>query len=142
MGLRTAPDKVVAILGDDYGRKVDGSLPNLNGYICTANNIVNSVVTAAAGDSLTYTADTLELMERWLSAHAYTKSDPTYSSRSTAGASGSFIRGKDEQEPYKDMAMSIDPYGYLDAILNRKRARIMWLGKTESEALTADERDV
>ena len=137
---RTSEEAVIGVLGADYGPKPDGTLPKLKPYIDTANNVINAAVREANADGYSYDSVTLELMERWLAAHSYTKSDPTYSSRSTAGASGSFLRGKEEPEPYKDMVLTIDSLGYLNALLNRRRASAHWLGKVEDEMIPADER--
>lgn len=140
MSVRTNEDAVKGILNDDYGPKRDGTLPDLTPYIASASAVVTRVAACAVDRGVTLSSAEKELIERWLAAHLYTKSDPTYSSRSTAGASGSFVRNSECPEPYKDGALSVDPSGCLNALLNNRRASIFWVGKTEDEAIPVDER--
>lgn len=141
MAIRTTSQLVKSIMGDDYGPRADGSLPDLTPYIVTANEIVDQVVIDAAKMGVSYSAPRLELIERWLAAHYYTKADPAYTSRSTSGASGSFIRAQEEPEPYRNVAVDLDTSGALNAILRRNRARLVYLGKRPSEQIPIDERD-
>jgi hypothetical protein len=115
--MRTTAGLVQKLLGDDY----DGT-SDLTPYLETATVVVSRLAVEAtnANRALSYTE--LELVERWLSAHFYTKMDPVYTSMSTGGASGSFARGS-EPEPYKDGAINVDFSGMLKAILNRQTAR-------------------
>lgn len=133
---RTTPGAVEAILADNY----DGTT-SLVPFIDTATVIIDRVVTCATRKSVTLTATEKELMERWLAAWLYTKADPTYLSKSTGRASGSFAHGLKEPEYYKDAALSLDPSGCLEAILNRKTAGLQWAGKTPTESLAWWERD-
>ena len=135
---RTTSDAVKATLGAD--NDLDDQ-PDLQRYLITAALIVNRVVTCAARKAFTHTAQELEVIESWLAAHLYTKSDPTYSSRSTAGASGQFIRDPVTPEPYKDGAIMADVSGCLNAILNRKTAGGFWLGKPPSAQIDYEDRD-
>ena len=130
---RTSTTAVQTLLGANYGPNPDGSWPDLTPYVDTAENLVNSLVYQAKSQKrIKFNTATLELIERWLAAHCYTKMDPTYTSKSTSGASGSFVRGSKEPEPYKDMALSLDYSGCLNALLNRQRAGGFWNG-TEHE---------
>lgn len=131
---RTSSSLVQGVLGDDYGKLTTGAYPPLTPYIDTASLLVDDLVAQIIAEGgVALSDERLEMIERWLAAHAYTKTDPTYSSKSTGGASGSFIRGQKEPEPYKDMALSLDPSGCLPAILNRNRVKFFWLGKRPSQ---------
>jgi hypothetical protein len=145
MAVRTAASLVKAILGDDYGPDSSGNLPDLTPRIVTANIMVNLLVDAAAAKGLSIadsgTDSQAEVIERYLAAHYYTKSDPTYSSRSTGGASGSFIRDSQEPEPYKNVALDLDHTGCLNALLKRQRASLEWLGKPRSDQVPYSQRD-
>lgn len=138
---RTNSSAVIAVLGDDYGPRADGSTPSMTPYIDTASNLVDQVVVDSTAAGYSLTGATLELIERWLSAHYYTKSDPAYTSRSTEGASGSFVRSSQDPEPYLGPAIDLDPSGCLNALLKRQRAGAVWGGKTASTQLTYDQRN-
>lgn len=133
---RTTALKVRAILGSDH----DGQTL-LTPYIETAAAITTRVAACATRKGLSLSSAELELIERWLAAWSYTKSDPVYQSKTTAEASATFVRGKVEPEPYKDMALSLDTSGCLNAILNRQRASVHWLGKPPSEQIDYEDRD-
>lgn len=138
MAIRTNPGAVQGILGRDYDAV---NAPSLLGYIASASIVIDRVYSCSVAKGKTLTTVELEMLERWLAAHFYTKSDPTYSSRSTQGRSGSFIRGREEPEPYKDAAIGLDYSGCLGAILNRKVASGAWLGKPPSEQTDYEDRD-
>jgi len=140
---RTTIAAVQDLLGANYGPNPNGSLPNLQTYIDSATTLVDQLVTDASikFPPYTHTSAQLELIERWLSAHFYTKMDPTYSSKSTSGASGSFVRDPKVPEPYKDAAIMLDPSGALAALLNRQTAGGAWLGKPVSAQIPYWERD-
>lgn len=137
MSQRTSPAAVQTLLGNDWGG--GGVQP----YIDAATTVVDDLVTAAAGlePAYAFTPAKAEIIERYLAAHFYTKTDPTYTSKSTGGASGSFVRNPKEPEPYKDAAMQLDPTGMLNALLNRQRARLVWLGKPPSAQVPFYQRD-
>ena len=134
---RTTSAAVILVLGGDYDTV---SLPSVTPYIDSATAIVDRVNAAATVKGYILSTVELELIERWLSAHLYTKSDPTYQSRSTAGASGSFVRGPKEPEPYKDAAIAMDPSGCLNSQLNALRAGGFWLGKPPSAQIPYKDR--
>lgn len=136
---RTTSAAVIAVLGRDYDTVNNWSL---SPYIEAANGLINQLINLATANSRPIPTSTqAELLERWLAAHYYTKADPTYSSKSTSGASGSFIRGKTEPEPYKDVVLGLDPSGILNALLNRLTAGGVWLGKPPSEQTPYEERN-
>lgn len=135
MAVRTTAQAVKDILGKDYDTV---NVPSLTGYIATASNVTDDVRTAAIDDEAPYSFAKLELIERWLACYFYTISDPSYTSRSTGGASGSFLKdGKD----YLDGAKKLDTGGYLAAILAGNRATGFWLGTPDYDAQSYDERN-
>jgi hypothetical protein len=138
---RTTADLVKGVLLDAYGPRANGSLPDLTTFIDTASSIVDDVAACAVGRGKPLSTVKLELIERWVSAWLYTKADPTYSSRSTQGASGSFVQSPQEPENFKDGALTLDTSGCLQAILNRQRAGGAYLGKRLSEQIPYYDRE-
>jgi hypothetical protein len=135
---RTTADKVVSVLGRDY----DGeSAPDLTRYVTAANLVTTRLAAKAVAGGYTHTSAELVEIESWLAAHFYTKSDPVYSQRSTNRASGSFVRNPKRPEPYLDGAVMLDGSGMLSGMLAGKRVGIDWLGKTDTERLTYEERN-
>lgn len=115
--------------------------PSLNPYLLMASAFVDRVVECAVSKGITLSTTEKELIERAMGAHFYTKTDPVYQSRSTLSASGSFVRNPKEPEPYKDLAISLDPSGCVAALLNRNTTYAAWLGKRPSEQTDYDDRD-
>lgn len=138
---RTTPELVQGIMGDDYGPRENGVSPDLSPYIDTANALITRVNACAVRKGITLSTTELEILERWMAAHYYTKSDPTYNSRSTEGASGNFVRDPSEPEPYKNAAIDLDPSGCLNAMLKRQRAGGAWMGKSAADATTWNDRN-
>ncbi len=141
MATRTTERAVKQLLGSNYGTDHAGNDPSLRPYIDTAAAIVARVITCATAKDYTHTSAELELIERWLAAHYYTRMDPTYTSKSTAGASGSFTSPKDDTERYRQSAIELDTSGCLKAILTRNKATAAWLGKPPSEQTDYVDRD-
>lgn len=142
MAQRTTSDLVAALLGQDY----DADLaPSLSPYIAMATNLVDQAVALASARGRALgdggEGDTAELLERNLAAHFYTRTDPVYSSRTTQGASGSFVRNPQNPEPYKANALELDPSGCLNVIMNRVRASVTWMGKPPSSQINYSDRD-
>jgi hypothetical protein len=128
---RTTAAAVKELLDRNYDTR---NVPSLEGFIATANLIVTKVAECAARRSVTLADDHLELMERWLAAHYYTKANPVYQSKTTDGRSASFVRNRESPEPYLNGAMDLDTTGCLGALLSaRKRAGFSWLGKRPSQ---------
>lgn len=142
MAVRTTSSDVQSLL-EDGGNYDAVNSPSLTKYILMASKIVDRVFTCANNKGITLDTDELELIERNLAAHYYTRSDPMYSSRSTAGASGSFVRpqGDAAGESYKQNAIELDYSGCLKAIFNRSNVRFGWLGKRPSDQIPYDQRD-
>lgn len=133
---RTTSTAVLSVLGENYD---SDNQPSLTPYIDTANLIVTRCAALASSNGYTLSVPEKEIIERWLAAHFYTIRDALYSSRSTLGASGSFIRPKDGG--YLETAKMADPSGCLAAVLENNTAGGGWLGKTVSEGLSFDERN-
>lgn len=116
---RTKAKDVQAILDNNYGGA------DLAPYIATASATVDRVATCAARKKVPLTVVELELVERWLAAHNYCQMDPTYSSRSTEGASGSFqgqVTAGIDGSRYGQNAQRIDYSGCLRNLDKQQRA--------------------
>jgi hypothetical protein len=147
---RTTSALVQAVLGDNYGPKRDGSLPDLTEFIVTANTTVNRVQMMAATKVPPRVlleggyGSEAELVERWLAAHFYHCSDQTYNSRATEGASGQFQAGPPEKgfqsSEYGRMAVSIDWSGCLENLGKKQRAGAIWLGRYPSDQTPYDQK--
>jgi hypothetical protein len=122
---RTTSDAVIAILVYNYDFKRN---PDLTGFIDTASVLVDQVVANALLLPLpvTVSAASAELIERWLAAYFYCKMDPLKTTKSTQGASGSYVSNgsslEGEGDRYKRGAIEIDTTGCLHALLNRQTA--------------------
>jgi hypothetical protein len=138
---RTTSAAVKLVLQDDYDSV---NTPSLVPFIDTATAVVTRVAACATRKSWTLSSTELELIERWLAAHFYCQGDPSYSARSTAGASGSFAgvfgMGLDNTR-YGQQAQMVDSSGCLTALAKRRVASAAWLGKTDREKLTWDQRN-
>lgn len=143
---RTTSPEVEAILrpGSQGGDYDDDNEPSLEPYIATASALVDRVATCATNKGITLSATELELIERWLAAHCYCLSDQTYASKSTEGASASF-HGQTgmaiESTRYGQMALTLDVSGCLMALSKRQVASAGWLGKSDPDKLTYDQRN-
>jgi hypothetical protein len=129
--VRTTAAAVQSVLMDDYGPRVDGSLPDLQPYISSATVVVDRVAFMAAARGLPLLDSELELVERWLSAHMYCQSDRQVQSRSQGGVSGSFggqLTDGFQSTTYGQTACRIDYSGSLQALDRRQRGRVAWLG--------------
>lgn len=135
MAARTTSIKVQELLGYNYDRK---RAPVLTPFIDTATLMVDDLVACAVERGITLTTARLELIERWLACYYYSKQDPLYSSRSTEGASGSFLRTADD---FKNSAIDLDNSGCLQAMFAKAVASLTWLGKVPSEQIDVNDRD-
>lgn len=140
MARRTTFSAVEILLGGNYGELPDGTRPDLIPFIDAASAVVDDVAACGVRKGKPYSAARLELIERWLSAHYYTKMDPVYTTESTDKASGAYVRDADCPEPYKSGALNLDPLGCLAAILKGARASAFWLGKPPSQQTPAVDR--
>lgn len=143
MSLST-PTTVQAILGDNYGALEDGSLPGLQQFCDAAYLTMQRVAACAVKKGITLSDAEKEMIERWLAAHYYCQMDPLYTSRSTAGASGSFQRKQGdgfETTEYGATAVRLDPSGCLSSLGKRANARMFSIsggpGHTTSTLPTA-----
>jgi len=139
---RTTSDNVKGILLTNYDTAAS---PSLTPFIDTASAMVDALVTKASSRSLTINATLLEIIERWLSAHYYAHADQLLTSKSTAGASGSFQgqsgMGLDSTQ-YGQAAKRLDPTGILAGMDDSAGVVEMhWLGKTAPNKSTYQERN-
>lgn len=135
---RTNANAVRDLLGNQY----DGS-SSLIPFIDTASVIVTRVVACATKKSVTLSTEEQELIERYLAAHFYGNKDQFYSSKSTAGASASFMGQTGmrlDGSNYGQTAQTLDPSGCLAALSKGAKASIMWLGKNKLDRIDAEDR--
>lgn len=136
--------KDVLRLGTEGGDYDDVNNPSLTPYIDSVSLFVTRVAACATAKGKTLNAAELEMIERWLAAHAYALSDQTYASSSAGGASASFHgqTGKGlESTRYGQHAMDIDYSGCVRAVSMKKTAGGFWLGKPPSDQIDYDQRD-
>lgn len=130
MAIRTTSGAVEAILVKNY----DGAT-TLTPFITAGSTMTDEIVVFAAEQELTALTDAkLEVIERWLSAHFYAVMAQLYKTKHSPGQSAVFQGDTAmflESTTYGQMAMTLDPTGYLRAIGGRemKIARVKWLGK-------------
>lgn len=127
---RTTAAAVQALLGHDYDA---AAARDLGPFVATASAVVSRAVACMTGRGGAAADADLELLERWLAAHYYTLSDRVYASRSTLGASGAFVQGRDEPHPYLAGARAVDPTGCLARVLAQKTAGGFWAGRKASD---------
>lgn len=124
MAFRTTEEAVAGII------EVDSDI-SLTPFIETANNLTNRV---AAG-SLAVTLTTLELIERWLSAHFYAQRDPRVTSERAGSVWASYQSAVTyglKNTHYGQMAIALDPTGILKGLSEGiRRAGVTWLGLEE-----------
>lgn len=118
---RTSPQLVQKILGADYGQLPNGcGNPDLASYVDSASVIVDQVVQMALHKRRTLTPQQQELIERWLAAWFYTRSDPIYQTKGQKGSSASYV--SEPKHRYLLAAEAVDTSGCLIIILERKVA--------------------
>ena len=142
---RTTPEAVQAILVGNYD---SDDRPDLTPFIEQASLLVDEIDTNDTEGVMTTKA--LEMVERNLAAHFYHAADPLYTSRSTAGASGSF-QGQYGMgfagNTYGQNALLLDRTGTLarrNSELQeggRRKPSMTWLGKPEMDSLIYRDRN-
>ena len=139
---RTSVEAVKKRLADNYGKLADGvTWPDLEPFLRSANLITTEVAACAVRKGNPQGTAVLREIEEWLAGWLFTKSRPMTSSRSTEGASGSFQTDPQIPEWYKAGALALDFTGCLSAILDKKRASMVWLGKPRSEQIPYSDRE-
>jgi hypothetical protein len=133
--------KSVLRLGSQGGDYDDANNPSLTRPIAAANQFVTRAATCATNRGITLSSDELTEIETWMGAHFYTKMDRVYQSKSTNGASASFVLDPKVPEPYKAAAIEMDASGCVAALLAGNRARLSWVGKAPSEQTAYEDRD-
>lgn len=143
---RTTSTLVTGVLQGDYdAAPLSGNPPpDLAPYIRSAYNLISRVAICATKKGITLSSDELADLETWMAAFFYCIGDPSYSSRSTQGASGSFQNAPARKgfgaNKYGSTAMAMDYSGCLENISEKQRASMVWLGKTTREQLRYDQR--
>lgn len=131
---RTTEDAVKLLLLADYDSQVN---PSLIPFIDSASALVDSAVVCAKAKNQPLDTDRQEIIERWLAAHAYTCSDPTYREKQTQSARGVFMGSSGmalQSSRYGQMAMMLDPSGCVASLSNQNQGQAFWLGTRPSEA--------
>lgn len=130
MANRTNADDVKALLTRNYDSRRN---PDLAGFISDANDIVNEMVAADTAGKITSARATR--LEKYLTAHLYCLTDPTYKQRATEGASGTVLgtggKGYDSSF-FGQQAKNMDPTGFLNAkdiAMSRGKVKGFSLGK-------------
>ncbi len=142
MALRTNKEAVKLVLMSDYGQLPDGTEPDLTPFMQTAYNLTTQVYNAARQyRSMTLDATTLELIERWLSAHFYAMSDQPLQSKSGGGGTFQNLGVGIKGTKYGQNAISSDYTRTLAAIDEGRIASTVWLGKAKSEQIPYDQRN-
>ncbi len=133
---RTTIPQVQKLLKNDWNPDHD-----VSPYIETASNLADKIQAFADENTNVFTdATTMELVERWLSAHFYMVMNQEYSSKRAEGGAASF-QGKSgmylTSTIYGQQAVVLDSTGYLATIAEspRKMARLVWQGKNPSEQI-------
>lgn len=126
---RTTPAAVQGIIEHDV------TIP-LDPFIETASNLVERVVVP-----LDYDDPTLELIERWLSAHFYAIRDPRARQEAAGSVSEAFAFKVDlglDQTRYGQMAKALDTKGGLKALDEEHGGRpgAFWLGSDLDTAVS------
>ena len=127
-GYRTTVDKVQALLGKDYDATFAA---DLGVHVGTASTMVDDLVTYATTRGVTLSAAKLELIERWLAAYSYTKTDRIFKSRSQGGSGGGSASFAGAEKPYWDQAVQLDTTGFLLQQEKRKVVSMTWLGSSD-----------
>lgn len=143
MAIRTTAGEVKAVMaaGKDYDT-LDN--PDLTRFIQGASLLVDRVATLATAAGTSYPSAVLRELETWLAAHGYKMSDQQAQSRSEGGGSVQFRHqaGKGlEGSTYGSYALTLDYLGFLRKATSGVHAGGAWLGKTETEQMTYDERN-
>jgi len=132
MAWRTTEDAVRELL------ETDDSI-NIEPFIDAANAVTDYIVSQDS-DGILSSALKVQI-EKYLAAHFYALKDPQYSSKSTGGASGSFIRAQAGQgfkaTDWGQQAVDMDITG----TLGKRRVSANWLGKAPSEQTDYVDRD-
>lgn len=140
MSVRTTERAVKGLLLSNYD---NSSNPSLQPFIDTAASLVDRI--EIADDKGSMSSSSLELVERYLSAHFYAHADPFLSSKSTGGASGQFQGRTDvgfDATLYGQTAKRLDVTGTLVTLDQplRPKASCNWLGLVRDDQTDVDGR--
>lgn len=113
---RTDAELVRGVLLNDYDGEVN---PDLSPFVNEATMLVDDLAARALELGIGVTEGRLQAIESNLAAHFYGMSDRPYTSRSTAGGSGSFDGKTDkglDATLYGQKAKILDPTGFLASL--------------------------
>jgi len=106
-------------------------------FITVANELVTEACTGDNGPDTAYSAERLELIERWLTAHFYTNRDPRAVTEKAGSVSAAYQSRVDlgfNTSHYGQTAMRLDTNGGLAKINDdtqkggKPRVGVTWLG--------------
>lgn len=141
---RTSVDRVLKIIDIDDADVTEGRDPQV--FIDYASILVDDHCTGVNGPTIPYSDAKLELIERWLSAHAWTNFDPRTVEEETGDAQGKF-EGKFglflNSSRYGQHAIFLDDNGGLDrrnkaamrepTIAEGTSPQIVWMGTPKED---------
>jgi hypothetical protein len=143
---RTTADQVKALLTPGGAYDLVNN-PDVSPFIDSASILIDAVNECALSKDITLTSAQLEIMERWVAAHAYVMTDQRPQEEWDEKAKAVY-QGRTglnlEASKYGQMALSLDTSGCLSAISsgrNRKAARGYYLGRRPSEQTDYQDRD-
>lgn len=121
MSIRTTSDLVKGII------EVDAAI-DLTPFILAASTLVDDIAVKSG-----HSAERLQIIETWLSAHFYTVRDPRTTDEKAGTVGASYQSAVDlnlNTSHYGQMAMTLDSSGLLRLISSGKRrfASVHWLG--------------
>jgi len=128
----------MARVTDQDLREVVIAIPGLatSKFIIAASATVDAAKAKATLLGRTMDESGWRSVELFFAAYLYVHKDPQYTSRSTAGASGSL-----QAMDYLETAMNIDTTGALRMLIKRKQVQAVWLGKPPSQQINYEDRD-
>lgn len=138
---RTTSDLVIAILQKDYDSV---NSPDISGYIDSASLLVDKMILCRTGKGIVTTDSEAEIIERWLSAHAYAMSDKPYKAKTNLRSSAVYegeTKLRLEATRYGQFAMGLDDSGCLEKVnAGNKRVGGRWLGRRPSDQTDYEDR--
>lgn len=133
---RTSSAAVQAILGRNYDGTTD-----LSGFLSTAAAVVDWLESKDTDGVLNATLK--ERIEAFLTAHYYAHADQLKQAESV-GRSSVTYQGQTgmgfKSTQYGQSALELDVSGNL-SVIGKKQPKMVWLGKTNSEALSYEDRN-
>lgn len=133
MAIRTTSAAVKGVLLRDYDTVNN---PSLDPFILAASIVIDDIAACAVAKGEAYSAERLEVMERFLAADNYMQNDPKYKRKRTERAEGEFW----ETSYVKNIKM-MDPLGCLAEVVDGVHfLQGVWLGTAKGDERSYDER--